>query len=100
MAKHLFGTIPHILHPRKIIPNTRLILARPISTFQKMPEPCDLFEYTSGRWIYNDNLRRRERRRVFNISGLKRLAALAVQKKETDIIEFKNLLREASTGLF
>jgi hypothetical protein len=52
MAKRLFGTIPHILHSRKIIPNTRLILARPISTFQKMPEPCDLFEYTSRRWMY------------------------------------------------
>ncbi|KGO63638.1 Aminoglycoside phosphotransferase [Penicillium italicum] len=56
-----------------------------------MSEPCDLFEYTSGRWIYNDDLRRRERRRVFNVSGLKRLAALAVQKKETDIIEFEKL---------
>ncbi|KAJ5185866.1 Aminoglycoside phosphotransferase [Penicillium cf. griseofulvum] len=64
------------------MPNTRLILVRPVSTFQKMPEPCDLFEYTSGRWIYIDNLRRRERRRVFNISELKRLAFLAVQKKK------------------
>ncbi|KAJ5218702.1 uncharacterized protein N7498_000801 [Penicillium cinerascens] len=56
-----------------------------------MPEPCDLFECTSGRWIYNENLRQRERRRVFNISELKRLAALAVQQKEADVIEFKKL---------
>jgi len=52
MAKRLFGATPHILYSRTIIPYTKLILARPVSTFQKMPKPCDLFEYTSGRWMY------------------------------------------------
>ncbi|KAJ6155568.1 hypothetical protein N7470_006134 [Penicillium chermesinum] len=91
MAKRLFGAPPHTLSSRTFIPWIELILARPVSTFQKSLEPCDLFEYTSGRWIYNENLRHRERRRVFNISELKRLAALAVQQKAADVIEFKKL---------
>ncbi|KAJ5562716.1 hypothetical protein N7535_002839 [Penicillium sp. DV-2018c] len=56
-----------------------------------MPEPCDLFEYTTGRWIYNDALRHRERRRAFNVPQLKRLAALAVQQKEDDVAGFEKL---------
>ncbi|EER29794.1 hypothetical protein CPC735_011120 [Coccidioides posadasii C735 delta SOWgp] len=56
-----------------------------------MPEPCDLFEYTTGRWIYNDALRHRETRRAFNVSELKRLAALAVQQKEDDVTGFEKL---------
>lgn len=57
MANRLSGVIYHFLHPRKITPNSRLILARPISTIQKMPESCDLFEYKSGRWMYVAGLR-------------------------------------------
>lgn len=52
MAKRLFGATPHILYSRTIIPYTKLTLARHVSTLQKMPEPCDLFEYTPGRWMY------------------------------------------------
>jgi len=36
-------------------------------------------------------LRQCERRRVFNISELKRLAALAIQQKAADVIEFKKI---------
>ncbi|CDM36122.1 unnamed protein product [Penicillium roqueforti FM164] len=56
-----------------------------------MPEPYDLFEYTSGRWIYNDRLRHRERRRVFNVSGRKRLTALAIQQNGDDVVGFLKL---------
>ncbi|CEO60417.1 Putative Mitochondria protein Fmp29 [Penicillium brasilianum] len=91
MANRLFGAISHIPYLPKIITAPRLIFARPISTIQKMPESCDLFEYTSGRWIYNDDLRHRERRRVFNVSELKRLAALAIQQEEVDVIGFEKL---------
>ncbi|OOQ90203.1 phosphotransferase [Penicillium brasilianum] len=45
-----------------------------------MPESCDLFEYKSGRWI-----------RVFNVFELTRLAALAIQQKEVDVIGFEKL---------
>ncbi|KAF3394555.1 Endochitinase B1 [Penicillium rolfsii] len=39
----------------------------------------------------NDALRHRERRRPFNVPELKRLAALAVQRKEDDIVGFEKL---------
>lgn len=47
--------------------------------------------FRSHRFSYNDNLRHRERRRVFNVSELKRLAALAVQQNEVDVIGFEKL---------
>ncbi|KAJ6113885.1 hypothetical protein N7523_007202 [Penicillium sp. IBT 18751x] len=56
-----------------------------------MTESRDLFEYTSGRWIYNDALRHRERRRPINAPELKLLAASAVQRKEDDIVGFEKL---------
>ncbi|KAJ5679386.1 hypothetical protein N7462_007630 [Penicillium macrosclerotiorum] len=56
-----------------------------------MPEPSELFEYTTRRWIYNDALRHRERKRIFDIPGLKRLAALAVNQREIDITGFEKL---------
>lgn len=40
---------------------------------------------------YNDHLRHLERRRVFNVSELKRLAALAVQQKEDNVTRFEKL---------
>ncbi|PWY83887.1 hypothetical protein BO94DRAFT_557708 [Aspergillus sclerotioniger CBS 115572] len=54
-------------------------------------ESSDLFEYTSGRWIYNDALRHRERKRVFNVPELKRLAARSVHQKEEDVVGFEKL---------
>ncbi|KAH1514029.1 hypothetical protein KXX29_001403 [Aspergillus fumigatus] len=41
--------------------------------------------------LYNDALRHHERRRAFNVSELKRLAALAVQQKEDDVASFEKL---------
>lgn len=35
--------------------NWILLRLRPFSTIQKMGERCDLFEYTSGRWMYVAN---------------------------------------------
>ncbi|KAF8999015.1 protein kinase subdomain-containing protein PKL/CAK/Fmp29 [Hymenopellis radicata] len=51
----------------------------------------DLFDYTSGRWIYNDALRHAERRRVFNVDGLCRLAAQSVGRSPDDIVNFAKL---------
>ncbi|KAK2879399.1 hypothetical protein FQN49_000917 [Arthroderma sp. PD_2] len=56
-----------------------------------MPEPSDLFEYTTGRWIYNEALRHRERKRAFNVSELKHLAALSVQQRGEDVACFEKL---------
>ncbi|KAI6042363.1 protein kinase subdomain-containing protein PKL CAK Fmp29 [Pisolithus marmoratus] len=51
----------------------------------------DLFDYTSGRWIINDALRHTEHRRVFNVAGLRRLAAESVNRSPDDIIDLKKL---------
>ncbi|KAF8337850.1 protein kinase subdomain-containing protein PKL CAK Fmp29 [Amanita rubescens] len=51
----------------------------------------DLFDYTSGRWIINDVLRHAERRRVFNVDGLRRLAAQSVDRSPDDIVDLKKL---------
>ncbi|KAJ6578076.1 protein kinase subdomain-containing protein PKL CAK Fmp29 [Mycena capillaripes] len=51
----------------------------------------DLFDYTSGRWIVNDALRHAERRRVFNVDGLCRLAAQSVDRSPDDIVDFAKL---------
>ncbi|QQK42180.1 kinase-like protein [Penicillium digitatum] len=55
-----------------------------------MPD-SHLFEYTSGRWIYNDHLRQSERRQAFNVPELKRLAAVSVHRKEEDVSTFEKL---------
>ncbi|KAJ6016372.1 hypothetical protein N7540_010963 [Penicillium herquei] len=69
----------------------RTALARQLSTGPTMPAYDELFEYTSGRWIYNESLRLRERRRAFNVPELKRLAALSVQQREDDVTSFEKL---------
>lgn len=55
------------------------------------PSDRDLFEYTSGRWLYNDALRHAERRRIFNVGELKRLAAESVNRSPDDIVAFEKL---------
>ncbi|KAF8256640.1 kinase-like domain-containing protein, partial [Lactarius quietus] len=53
--------------------------------------PSNLFEYTSGRWIFNDDLRQAERRLVFKVDELCRLAAEAVNRSPDDIIHLEKL---------
>ncbi|KAI6001341.1 protein kinase subdomain-containing protein PKL/CAK/Fmp29 [Pisolithus albus] len=60
----------------------------------------DLFEYTFGRWIVNDELRRAERRRVFNIDGLCRLAAESVQRSPDDIESLRKLAEGGYNRIF
>ncbi|KAJ5915851.1 hypothetical protein N7454_010992 [Penicillium verhagenii] len=69
----------------------RTALARQLSTGPTRPAYDDLFEYTSGRWMYNESLRLRERRRAFNVPELKRLVALSVQQREDDVTGFEKL---------
>src|ERR1700733_12339148 len=42
-------------------------------------------------WSYNDALRRSERRRVFNLSEFKRLAAASVNQNAEDVARFEKL---------
>ncbi|KZT03137.1 uncharacterized protein LAESUDRAFT_729376 [Laetiporus sulphureus 93-53] len=66
----------------------------PRRAFSIMAHVCNnLFDYTSGRWIINDVLRHGERRRVFNVDGLRRLAAQSVDRSPDDIIDLKKTRR-------
>ncbi|KAH9949736.1 protein kinase subdomain-containing protein PKL/CAK/Fmp29 [Amylocystis lapponica] len=51
----------------------------------------DLFDYTSGRWVYNDTLRHTERRLVFDVEGLRRLAAQSVGRSPADVVNLTKL---------
>ncbi|KAG7088308.1 hypothetical protein E1B28_012318 [Marasmius oreades] len=63
----------------------------PRCTFSTMEHsPNDLFDYTSGRWIINDALRQ-ERRLIFNVDGLRRLAAQSVNRSPDDIVDLAKL---------
>ncbi|KAE8148907.1 phosphotransferase family protein [Aspergillus avenaceus] len=54
-----------------------------------------LFEYTSGRWIYNENIRLAERRRGFNVDALKSAAVQSLERRDTSI---KSLSKLAEGG--
>ncbi|CAG8957905.1 hypothetical protein HYFRA_00000246 [Hymenoscyphus fraxineus] len=57
----------------------------------EMDADSDLFNYTSGRWIYNESLRLKERVKKFDVNELKKAAAAAVQKDVTQIHKFSKL---------
>ncbi|KAF8189311.1 kinase-like domain-containing protein [Pholiota molesta] len=51
----------------------------------------NLFDYTSGRWVYNDALRHKERKVAFDVEGLQRLAAESVDQNLTDVVSLTKL---------
>ncbi|KAI0044477.1 kinase-like protein [Auriscalpium vulgare] len=51
----------------------------------------DLFDYTSGRWVYNEALRLEERRIAFDVDGLRRLAAESVNQSLADVVSLSKL---------
>ncbi|KAN0082432.1 Protein kinase-like domain containing protein [Tylopilus felleus] len=53
--------------------------------------PDDLFNYSSGRWLVNNDLRLAERRREFDVDALCRLAAQSVGRSSQDIDTFVKL---------
>ncbi|CCM02764.1 uncharacterized protein FIBRA_04872 [Fibroporia radiculosa] len=46
----------------------------------------DLFNYTSGRWAYNDALRHNKRRLAFDVDELRRLAAESINQSPDDVM--------------
>ncbi|KAF2827214.1 hypothetical protein CC86DRAFT_348483 [Ophiobolus disseminans] len=54
-------------------------------------QSSDLFEYTTGRWIWNDTLNHPERERYFNVSEFKCLATSAVNRSVEDVVRFEKL---------
>ncbi|KAF7329689.1 Protein kinase subdomain-containing protein PKL/CAK/Fmp29 [Mycena kentingensis (nom. inval.)] len=83
------------LYSRVQIPATRFRLYNIRFQYRSLsgtrPARHDLFDYTSGRWLYNEALRLKERRRPFNVDGLRRLAAQSVNRHEDDIVELKKV---------
>ncbi|KAG9200433.1 Phosphotransferase enzyme [Epicoccum nigrum] len=83
-----------------------------------MEQGSELFEYTSGRWMlvdhfstkltfvtdyrqsWNDAFKYSERRRLFNISELKHLAASAVGRSPGDVARFEKLGEEGFNRSF
>lgn len=59
-------------------------------SLMKDPE-SELFNYTTGRFLANDALRLRERRRVFDIPGLFRIIAKALNCRTEEIVGFRKL---------
>ncbi|KAH8719227.1 kinase-like domain-containing protein [Phaeosphaeriaceae sp. PMI808] len=56
-----------------------------------MDQLSEMFEYTSGRWIWNDALKHTRGRRLFNVAEFRHLAAAAVNQNSEDIAQFKKL---------
>ncbi|KAF2171727.1 hypothetical protein M409DRAFT_63333 [Zasmidium cellare ATCC 36951] len=59
-----------------------------------------LFNYTSGRWLYNEQRRLEGRVRPFNVSALQCLTVQAVSKNSEDIVQFQKLGEGASNRAF
>ncbi|PKY03497.1 phosphotransferase family protein [Aspergillus campestris IBT 28561] len=60
-----------------------------------MDDDRRLFDYTSGRWIYNENARLAERRGEFDVDALRNAAARSIRRRDTDV---KSLVKLAEGG--
>ncbi|OCB84911.1 hypothetical protein A7U60_g8133 [Sanghuangporus baumii] len=71
---------------------TRTCRQLPRRAFSSMSDsPDNLFNYSSGRWLVNNDLRLAERRREFDVDELCRLAAQSVGRSSQDIDTFVKL---------
>ncbi|KAL0958523.1 hypothetical protein HGRIS_000664 [Hohenbuehelia grisea] len=91
-AKHVFGLFSRPFSSLRSAKFSSSIWQWPRRAFSRTPDASDeLFNYTSGRWLVNDELRLAERRREFDIKELCRLAALSVNQSPQDIDTFVKL---------
>lgn len=56
-------------------------LSRKVDTVRKSQQYEPFFRYTSGRWLWDEEERLRERYRKFNVEELKRIAAKSIGAK-------------------
>ncbi|KAF4620166.1 hypothetical protein G7Y89_g14650 [Cudoniella acicularis] len=56
-----------------------------------MDDSPNLFQYTSGRWLYNESQQLKERYLYFNVAELKKAAAAAVGKDASKVHRFQKL---------
>ncbi|PLN78446.1 phosphotransferase family protein [Aspergillus taichungensis] len=54
-----------------------------------------LFDYTSGRWIYNESIRLAERHGEFDVDALRSAAAQSIRRRDSDV---KSLIKLAEGG--
>ncbi|KAE8318371.1 kinase-like domain-containing protein [Aspergillus transmontanensis] len=89
---------------RALIPLNPSSISRTFSTSHALTrhsaESSELFEYTSGRWIFNESLRLAERRRVFNVPELKRLAAESINQGANDVARFEKFAEGSFNRVF
>ncbi|CAK1366384.1 unnamed protein product [Cercospora beticola] len=60
----------------------------------------DLFNYTSGRWLYNEKQRLAERHLKFNIPALLEAAAKSIDRSKKDIKSFRKLAEGGFNRVF
>ncbi|KAI0030598.1 kinase-like domain-containing protein [Vararia minispora EC-137] len=91
---HCLGRAAAVLNLLKIPVSLRPVTAfslprRTLSTVTDSQN--DLFDYTSGRWVYNDALRHEERRLEFDVDGLRRIAAESINQSLDDVVSLSKL---------
>ncbi|KAJ7066446.1 protein kinase subdomain-containing protein PKL/CAK/Fmp29 [Mycena amicta] len=82
---------PPLRRPLSSLRSACLSSWHPRRAFSMSSYPDDLFNYSSGRWLVNNDLRLAERRREFNVDELCRLAAQSVGRSSRDIDTFAKL---------
>ncbi|KAF6749111.1 hypothetical protein DFP72DRAFT_1143464 [Ephemerocybe angulata] len=80
---------PFLSSFQSTICSTRSLPRRALSSTTE--SQTDLYNYTSGRWLYNESLRQKERRTIFDVDGLGRLAAESVNQSPTDVVSISKL---------
>ncbi|KAF2760915.1 hypothetical protein EJ05DRAFT_434941 [Pseudovirgaria hyperparasitica] len=61
---------------------------------------CELFEYTSGRWIFNEHLRLAERQLSFNVKELQKAAAESVNQPFSEVRSFRKFAEGGFNRVF
>ncbi|KAF9076022.1 kinase-like domain-containing protein [Rhodocollybia butyracea] len=96
-ANPVFNLLKVPASPRSLVSSLRkpvsiTTLSLPRCSLSTATDLCnDLFNYTSGRWVYNDVLRHEERRLTFNVDELCRLAAESINQSPPDVVSISKL---------
>ncbi|PVH97319.1 hypothetical protein DM02DRAFT_597827 [Periconia macrospinosa] len=81
-------------------PNRSCAFASSLAGMQDHANSHELFEYTSGRWIYNEPRRLAERRLAFNADALLEAAATSVNRSTSDIKSFRKIAEGGFNRVF
>ncbi|KAF7197402.1 Altered inheritance of mitochondria protein 9, mitochondrial [Pseudocercospora fuligena] len=84
----------------RVVANGLLRSVRTMSSSSNHRSTSPLFHYTSGRWVYNEDKRLKERERIFNVDQLQHLAARAVSRRREDVTSIEKLGEGAANRAF